>query len=1033
MVEKQTPHILELRIHGINNTPPEKMLGVEKSEIVSVASDDLGGFWTYKDPPPADEEAQPISLKPARTRTDRNPKVRTEAYSWGNMVRTTGSLGPLWETVTSVVVQIGWLLTLPFSLCNAAYWTRRIVRKSDGEHEWLTGPGALTVRLFALGLTLLLTSALATVALDLVGTQCYQSGIKCAGLPEAFDGLRDQAVGRPLRLGVLSLAVIAVIVLLHLITRMTRVRYESGLRKWAEKFDPEKVSELVNSPENAAASQEPPLLASRGFWSSTRVGETAERAHLAASIALILGLLAWDATFAANPACHRLVALFSGDECRVEDMTTGSPFSWAMVIVATGVVALVTVLTMIPTARSTRCIHVGHVASWALLIAAGLAYLAYLSYLGVDALQRQANNAAPEESTVTVFLGLTVVPTALVALLLVGCLAALWWRNVRRDGWWGIFPLVAVFLLIMGCFAKREEIEFFGSIGTSAISITGGIFLGFYLVMVARCIWITRKQTRFTGWWGLGSSVALTLSMIAALLLTCLLVFGTRSLLNAGVQEQTEKPVCCTVPATASNATELNETGIGATGADGNAAAVAEKIPTELIVAPYVYELFGVALVVVFILLLMVLVVVALRQSWPKYRLLVTPTLEWPSGTTGSRRAYGIIRTPGEISADYPQKVERATDPIQRETQSARRFASFAQRGEPILGLLAVTAIVLVFFAVLVSFPMGSETPEIANEWWAVLVLTARNLALPLLVFASAGLVALVIANTASKDERPLGLLWDILCFLPRAGHPFAPPCYGERTIPELSVRVLDWLEANDLEDAESQDREHAASTRKIVLAAHSMGAVLATATIFAALSARRREDVKDRIGLLTFGIQLRPYFSRLFPDVLGPDVLGVPPTLAPQLLSVDPWHRQVLHEAGWGQQYGKRDTSGRYGPGLRELLQKSTSSAPAWVNLWRRTDYLGFPVYGFVTTNNEIDTGTTESDPRSYLWKVARHAEYQFTGQYRAGLDTVINRLEADSKATEPPGGNSGTASKQRRRRGFFGRIGEWVRRLLG
>lgn len=202
--ENRGPHILELRIHGIANTPPEIMLGVPREEIVSVAGDELGGFWTYKKAPVSDPEAGDRNTPQART--DDPDRIRTEAYSWGNMVRSGGSLG---SAIISIFVQIGWLLTLPFAFCNVAYWTRRISRKTDGDREWLTGPGAGTIRLFALGLTLLLTSALATVALDLVGTQCFRANGMCAGLPEIFQILPRDAHGRPLRLALLSLGVLA--------------------------------------------------------------------------------------------------------------------------------------------------------------------------------------------------------------------------------------------------------------------------------------------------------------------------------------------------------------------------------------------------------------------------------------------------------------------------------------------------------------------------------------------------------------------------------------------------------------------------------------------------------------------------------------------------------------------------------------------------------------------------------------------------------------------------------------------------------
>ena len=162
--------VLELRVHGVNNTTPAALLDLPLDSIELAAGDTLGSFWQ---PTAAALEAQKAPGRPGK-RGDVPDRIAREAYSWGGMVRTTpnfGGAGPAGRVV-GVLARIFYTMILPFSLGNAAQWTRRLSVIPLGEPEaraWAAGPDgrrsrrtAGAARLFGLVLTLLFTTTAAT-------------------------------------------------------------------------------------------------------------------------------------------------------------------------------------------------------------------------------------------------------------------------------------------------------------------------------------------------------------------------------------------------------------------------------------------------------------------------------------------------------------------------------------------------------------------------------------------------------------------------------------------------------------------------------------------------------------------------------------------------------------------------------------------------------------------------------------------------------------------------------------------------------
>ncbi|MGK5740992.1 hypothetical protein [Micromonospora sp. URMC 103] len=118
-------------------------------------------------------------------------------------------------------------------------------------------------------------------------------------------------------------------------------------------------------------------------------------------------------------------------------------------------------------------------------------------------------------------------------------------------------------------------------------------------------------------------------------------------------------------------------------------------------------------------------------------------------------------------------------------------------------------------------------------------------------------LVGLVIggifAYRTAEFRRYVGVIWDLGTFWPRSAHPFAPPCYAERAVPELTRRITYLV-----------GRGH-----RVLLSGHSHGSVLLAATLL-----QLPDSVCGRIALLTSGTPLRRLYGRLFPAYVDEEAL---------------------------------------------------------------------------------------------------------------------------------------------------------------
>ncbi|WP_254390482.1 hypothetical protein [Streptomyces sp. AC550_RSS872] len=221
-------------------------------------------------------------------------------------------------------------------------------------------------------------------------------------------------------------------------------------------------------------------------------------------------------------------------------------------------------------------------------------------------------------------------------------------------------------------------------------------------------------------------------------------------------------------------------------------------------------------------------------------------------------RAWLLRRTElGTVERDYagePRDTART-----RRIASTRAMATLTDRA-PLFVAVTSTATLLLGAGALVG-ALADQTPSEAADGTHAFVHgaaeTAQALGSWLIGF---GFILFVTwGRRAYKDasaRRTIGILWDVGTFWPRAAHPFAPPCYAERAVPDLTWRMATWTRAED--------------DRRLVISGHSQGSVLAAAAAWQLTPADRK-----RVALLTYGSPLERLYGRWFPAHFGPAALA--------------------------------------------------------------------------------------------------------------------------------------------------------------
>ncbi|MFF5180067.1 hypothetical protein ACFY2Q_18755 [Micromonospora sp. NPDC000316] len=213
------------------------------------------------------------------------------------------------------------------------------------------------------------------------------------------------------------------------------------------------------------------------------------------------------------------------------------------------------------------------------------------------------------------------------------------------------------------------------------------------------------------------------------------------------------------------------------------------------------------------------------------------------------RRAAAAI-----VAADFPDAPPEAAQRL-RQIEEAVARARFTERLEPLTVVYAALAALGLATSLLGLFQLHPD--DVLERYIGVpagLVDFMVGLGSYLIAAIIVGLVlGGIFAYRTAPFRRYVGVLWDLGTFWPRAAHPFAPPCYAERAVPELTKRITYLVDQGN----------------GVLLAGHSHGSVLLAATVL-----QLPHRITERVGLLTYGSPLRRLYSPLFPAYVDDEVL---------------------------------------------------------------------------------------------------------------------------------------------------------------
>ncbi|WP_089155114.1 hypothetical protein [Micromonospora sp. NBS 11-29] len=789
--------VLELRVHGVSNTPPDQLLGLE--------------------PVPGGGEAQPRLVAGGQvtgfyrsTAAGRDDPISVEAYSWGKL--TSGA------RTRRDVERALWTLLLPFALANVALHARAGIPPDPDQERWASRSGitAWLIRLFCLSLTCTLVIAVTGVGVDLIGWQCV--GRDCLGrIPGPWEFLADPWWRQDTR----SLAFGLLLPLLVLAT--------IGLVAWRTyQYEAEMPAEPHSRGDGPAEPPDPPEplenpLQDPTFWN----GEGQLRR------AAVLHLCTGAVAAAAVPVAAVLIM----------DPPRGlrAAVAWPTVVLFTTVVAIAVIAVGRPwLSRRQGATPLGR---WSVTVAV----LTALGLLGTFALLLLPDGPAGRPLT-------TYRPPVGCPLdaAVVGCHTARPLPGYQTALAW--FVTYQVLLLVAVGAANRS--------GRRALAgpAAAGVLLPLGVAWIERGLpGLPAAPAGLRTWMLVGPAIALA---VAGLLLprlrstvpaqplgayTGLAWYGCAPAVIAGFGWMVAVAYCAGLLYWVSE--RLDE----------------QADPTNRVVPPLAVFWAGLACVIGLLTLLGLLV----RAAVLLHRL--------------RRAEYAALTSTGGLSA---HDLRRCRD-VSTYRALHRLVGEHAVR---LIGGYAAVSAALVTLCCAAALSGRRPGPLSPADWQTAIHWAAGlgDAVLGLLPVVLSGL-GLLIYRTDSV-RRSVGVVWDVCTFWPRAAHPFAPPSYAERAVPELQTRVAGLL---------ALPRHHPDRMDGVILSGHSQGTVICAAMLLQLPRRWRR-----RTWFFSYGCQLTRLYGRVFPAYFGPDRL-----------------RTLARALTW--------------PG----------GQVAWTNFWRDTDPLGWQV----------------------------------------------------------------------------------------